>query len=443
MLLKIKKILLSFKSKSTFLKESIWVVFTEYLWLFGVFVISLLYSRYYGTASLGIFSYGTAVSQVAILGLGSAFSNLIMRDVGINSKLNKVYLIKVLQIRSSIIFLTLIIVATIQFAIYPLTDNQQFIFIIILIIAKGLDSLCDTFYMILLSLKMYTKYSPVKILHALSAILFVSISCFFKYSITVTYFAILCSSILFFIINIFYFNIYKKEINTVKMPDLKSNFSFKTPEDITFRYLAKESWSLLLSAIFFQIGSRVNILIIFGIIGSVSLGVYSSGTILITCFTAAAPFMGIVIFPVLNKKFLENPTKLSRFVVGIIPAIFIVGIVVAVVSYLSIPFTIKLMKNLPAYASNIFAIMIFVIPFNYVIGVINSLFIVIKKQSIGMIVTFVVLVVNIALFYFGALFYQLKGVAIASVISSFFQVAIYIAVYLIVSRKYINRVRNL
>ena len=60
-----------------------------------------------------------------------------------------------------------------------------------------------------------------------------------------------------------------------------------------------------------------------------------------------------------------------------------------------------------------------------------------------MIVTFVVLVVNIALFYFGALFYQLKGVAIASVISSFFQVAIYIAVYLIVSRKYINRVRNL
>jgi len=443
MFLKIRKILLSLKSKSTFIKESIWVIFTEYLWLFGVFVISLLYNRYYGTASLGIFSYGTAVSQLAILGLGSAFSNLIMRDVGINSKLNKAYLVKVLQIRSFIIFLTLIIVVTIQFVIYPLTDNRQFIFIIILIIAKGLDSLCDTFYMILLSLKMYKKYSPIKILHALSAILFVSISCFLKYSITVTYFAILCSSFLFFIINIFYFNIYKNEINTIKIPDLKSDFVIKTSEDITFRYLAKESWSLLLSAIFFQIGSRINILIIFGIIGSVSLGVYTSGSILITCFTAAAPFMGIVIFPVLNKKFVENPTKLSRFIVGIIPAIFIVGIMVTVVCYLSIPFAIKLMKNLPAYASYIFAIMILVIPFNYVIGVINSLFIVIKKQSIGMVVTFVILVVNIALFYFGALFYQIKGVAIASVISSFFQVASYILVYLIVSRKYINRTRKL
>jgi len=137
MFLKIRKILLSLKSKSTFIKESIWVIFTEYLWLFGVFVISLLYNRYYGTASLGIFSYGTAVSQLAILGLGSAFSNLIMRDVGINSKLNKAYLVKVLQIRSFIIFLTLIIVVTIQFVIYPLTDNRQFIFIIILIIAKG------------------------------------------------------------------------------------------------------------------------------------------------------------------------------------------------------------------------------------------------------------------------------------------------------------------
>ena len=50
---------------------------------------------------------------------------------------------------------------------------------------------------------------------------------------------------------------------------------------------------------------------------------------------------------------------------------------------------------------------------------------------------------HIALFYFGALFYQIKGVAIASIISSFFQVASYIVVYLIVSRKYINRTRKL
>ena len=202
MFLKIRNLLILLKSKSSFFKENIWVIFTEYLWLFSIFIISLLYNRYYGTASLGVFSYGTAVSQIAILGLGSAFSNLIMRDVGTNSKLNKVYLKKVLQIRGSIIVITLLVVSAIQFLIFRLTDNNQFAFIIVLIIAKGLDALCDTFYMIFLSLKMYKKYSLIKILHAVSAILFVSLSCYLKYSITVTYLAILSSSLLFFILNI-------------------------------------------------------------------------------------------------------------------------------------------------------------------------------------------------------------------------------------------------
>ena len=285
--------------------------------------------------------------------------------------------------------------------------------------------------MIFLSVKMYKKYSTIKILHAVSAIVFVAVSCFLKYSILVTYLAILSSSFLFFIINIFYYYRHKNEINNIENPVIKADFILKTPETISFRYLAKESWSLLL-----------NTLIIFGLIGSVSLGVYSSSYMLITCFTAAAPIMGVVMFPVLNKNFLEDPIKLSRFVLKIIPLIFFLGIMATIVSYFSIPIAIKLMKNMPDYAYSIFAIMILVIPFNYIIGVINSIFIIIKKQSIGMIVTFVMLVVNMALVYFGALYYQIKGVAVASVIGSFFQVVLFISVYLVVNKKFIGQNRN-
>ncbi len=437
MFLKVKNLCQLLKSKSSFFKENIWVIFTEYLWLFGIFIVSLLYNRYYGTAALGVFSYGLAVSQIAILGLGSAFSNLIMRDVGTNNKLTKVYLKKVLQIRGSIIFLTLLIVTGIQYTIFPLTDSEHFIFILILILSKGLDALCDTFYMVYLSLKMYKKYSFVKILHTISAILFVAISCVLEYSVTVTYWVILFSSFLFYLVNIFFFIKYKDEINNIENPIVINNSIEKTPESITFRYLARESWSLLLSVVFFQIGSRVNTLIIFGIIGSISLGVYSSGSMLITCFTAAAPFMGIVLFPVLNRNFLEDPSKLSKFILKIIPLIFFVGIGATVVCYFTIPLAIKLMKNMPDYAKAIFAIMIWVIPFNYVIGIINSIFIIIKKQSLGMIVTFVIMLVNMILVYFGAVFYQIHGVAVASVIGSFFQVALFIIVYLFVNRKYI------
>lgn len=437
MFLKIKNLFHLLKSKSSFFKENIWVIFTEYLWLFGIFIISLLYNRHYGTAALGVFSYGVAVSQIAILGLGSAFSNLIMRDVGTNSKLNKVYLKKILQIRSSIILLTIIVVGGIQL-IYPLTDKSHFIFILILIIAKGLDALCDTFYMIYLSLKMYKKYSLVKVLHTLSAIIFVSISCFYNLSITVTYAAIISSSGIFFVFNLFFFRKHGDEINNIENPVVTDLANVKKPENITFRYLTKESWSLVVSSVFFQIGSRVNNLIIFSIIGSISLGVYSSGSMLITCFTAAAPFMGIVLFPVLNRNFLENPGKLSRFILKIIPLIFFIGIGAAIICYLSIPFAIKLMKNMPNYAAATFAIMILVIPFSYIIGVINSIFIIIKKQTIGMVVTFVILVVNVILMYYGAIFYKLKGVAIASVIGGFFQVLLFVTVYLFVNLKYIT-----
>ena len=150
---------------------------------------------------------------------------------------------------------------------------------------------------------------------------------------------------------------------------------------------------------------------------------------LITCLTAAAPFMGIVLFPVLNRTFLENPDKLSKLILKAIPIIFMVGIAVMFVCYLSIPIAVKLMKNLPEYAVTIFTIMIWVIPFNYVIGIINSLFIIIQKQKAGMVVTFVVMVVNIILMYTGVLYFQMDGVAIAFVVSSIFQVALYVIIY--------------
>jgi O-antigen/teichoic acid export membrane protein len=423
------------KSKSTFFKENIWVIFTEYLWLFGVFIISVLYSRYYGTVALGIFSYGTAISQIVILGLGSAFSNLIMRDVGTNSRLNEVYLKKVLQIRGVIILLTLLVVFVIQFVIFPFTSNENFIFISILIIAKGLDALCDTFYMVYLSLRIYKKYSFVKSLHTIVTILLVTFSCMMHYSILFTYVILLSCSFAFFVFNFYFFHILKGEMNRIESPQLAGTLQNKTPATITFRYLAREIWPLLLSVVFFQAGSRINALIIFGLLGSISLGVYSSGLILITCFTAAAPFMGIVLFPVLNKTFLENPEKLSKFILKIIPVIFLVGTAVMLVCYLSIPIAIQLMKNLPDYSPGIFSIMIWVVPFNYVIGIINSLFIIIQKQKTGMVVTFIIMVVNMALVYFGALHFQIKGVAMASVAGSIFQVTLFVIIYFYLSNK--------
>lgn len=423
------------KSKSSFFKENIWVIFTEYLWLFGVFIISVLYSRFYGADALGVFSYGTAISQIVILGLGSAFGNLIMRDVGTNSRLNEVYLKKVLQIRGWIILFTLLTVVILQYGFFSLASPENFLFIIILIVAKGLDALCDTFYMIYLSLKIYKKYSFVKTFHTVVSILLVLISCLLNYPVLVSYSLILANSLLFFGFNIYYFKRQKTYINLIESPKPAAGVIVKLPASITFRYLGREIWPLLLSVVFFQVGSRVNTIIIFGMMGSISLSVYSSALMLITCFTAAAPFMGIVLFPVLNRIFIENPDRLSKFILKIIPVLFLVGMAVMVVCYFSIPVAISIMKNMPDYAAPIFAIMIWVIPFNYVIGIINSIFIIIKKQKTGMVVTFTIMIANLLLIYFGALYFEIRGVAIASVAGSIFQVALFIIVFFYLTKR--------
>jgi O-antigen/teichoic acid export membrane protein len=251
--------------------------------------------------------------------------------------------------------------------------------------------------------------------------------------------AIFFNALLFFVFNIIYFNSLKTESNRIESPVASSNSATKTPKAITFQYLAKEIWPLLLSGIFFQVGTRLNTLIIFGIMGGVCLGVYSSGLMLITCFTAAAPFMGIVLFPVLNRTFIETPNRLGRVILKIIPVVFLVGLSVMLISYLSIPFALKLMKNMPDYASAIFAIMIWAIPFNYVIGIINSLFIIIKKQKTGMFVTFAIMLMNIALVYIGAFYDQIRGVALAYVAASIFQMALFVIIYFYVNNKSIQK----
>ena len=70
-----------------------------------------------------------------------------------------------------------------------------------------------------------------------------------------------------------------------------------------------------------------------------------------------------------------------------------------------------------------------------IIGIINSVFIIIKKQKTGMVVTFLIMVVNMVLIYVGALYFEIRGVAIASVVGSIFQVALFIIVFFHLSNR--------
>ena len=58
--------------------------------------------------------------------------------------------------------------------------------------------------------------------------------------------------------------------------------------------------------------SRSSILIIFILLGAVSVGVYSSALMTITVFSATSAPLGIVLFPKLNLKFLEEPQALIK-----------------------------------------------------------------------------------------------------------------------------------
>lgn len=396
-----------------FLKESFLVSTTEYLMLGTVFVINILLSRQYDLTELGIFNFCYAISQIAVLGLGSGFSIILRRELSLSTEKFNAYIHVVLKLRFFLLIAILFILLPIIFGVQGNQDNVL-LYLTLLTISKGFDSFSETYYTAHQSIGHYKTYAFIKSLNAIFSLLAVTAACFLKMEVVFIYFGLLTVSIIFFCINTI--------ISRYSIP-----FSINKKNQLTSsldKYFIMESWPLMINAIFFQIGNRIPIVVIFAFMGKYAAGIFSVGLTLVTIFTAAANALGVVLFPKLNTIYHERRKQLWPFIKKTSIYILLLGIAVYGVFIILFPFMKRIFGKIPDGADPVFYTMGIAIPFIFLLGVFGNIFTIIHQQKKGMWVAFFVVIVNLITLIFCILFYNEKGLGLAYTAGSVFHILI-------------------
>ena len=395
------------KSNSKIIKEGLLVSITEYFMLGTIFFVTIFLNRFYGSDVLGDFSFSYSLSQIIIFGIGTAFSPLLRRELTLSLKNKNNLINNILHYR--IILLALVLLLSIPF-LFIYNNNYLLYVFAILATSKGLDLFSDTFYTYYQSVNEFKIYSILKCGHAISLTILITTAVFLELSKEYIYFSFLISSILFFFINIVY--VHLKRI--IKL-SLKGFFSLNLEQ----KAILKDVWPIIINAVIFQLKSRASVLIVFFLLGSTVTGVYSSILITITVFTALSSPLGIVLFPGLNKIFSEDSSLLKIHARNIIINLFLIGVMITIFYFITLKLQIMVLGDLPDYSTKMFVIMGLSIPSLIAIGGVGNIFVILNKQKEAVLLGIINLVITVVLFYGLIHFFEIIGLAIAFLITSF------------------------
>jgi O-antigen/teichoic acid export membrane protein len=396
--------------------ESVIVSFTEYLMLGSLFLINVLLNRYYNTSTLGDFSFSYSVAQIAIMGLGGAMSPILRREILEQKQSSAVIVCNVLQIRA---FFSVLFVLVALLASFILINRFGHIvyFVLAMLLAKGFDLLNDTFYTTFQSIHRFKYYAILKSCNAICNILAVCVVALYKRPIEYVYLSIILVSMFFFIVNFYYLN---RLIMIIKQ--VFKDFAFNA----TKRYYLKESWPLVVNSIFFQLSSRLSVIFVYSISGKQISGVFSAAIMIITVFTAFANAIAIVLFSHLSNLYRENTNQFYKFLNKQSIRLFCFGIILYAIFYVTLPLQFLFLGQMPLYASRIFSFSAIAIPFAIVSAILGNVFVIVRRQKMGMYVSFIVLLINCLIYYVLPFVSKIDGPAFAFVLSNIFIVIIFV-----------------
>lgn len=395
--------------------EGVVVTITEYIMLGSFVMVSYFINHYYSTSYVGVYFLAYSISQIVILGFGSAFTSLMRRDLSTNKYSLNDYFAKVQYLRFGNLLIGLVLSAiTILFFYQTLTQNL--FFILLMIGTKGFDALNESYYTAYQTLNKLTEYSALKIFNASAFLLISGYSCLNHYDIAYLYYGQLLISIIFFAINLYRW----KRLMWVDSIELKK---------VKYRFLLIESLPLIINTLIFQLGLRLNTVLIFDEIGDKGLGVFSIIVMVISVLTGIANAFGIVFFGRLSRAFLNDTEVFIRVLRQTIILSVIFGMVSCFIFLAFRPF-VDYLFNLAEYYK-LYFVMAGAIPFIFFTGFIGGIFVVINQQKIGMYLSTLVLIFNIAIYYFLTRYFGLIGSGFAYLAASVFQsIVIFIGVFI-------------
>ncbi|MBL0145300.1 MAG: oligosaccharide flippase family protein [Chitinophagaceae bacterium] len=375
----------------------------------SLFGINIIINRGFGTAELGEFTFAYTIAQIVIMGVGGAFSPLLRREIILQNKedANK-YLISVLQLRVYIITFCCVLCSLLFIFLHSSQVKLNTIVLIMLLI-KGLDSLTETFYTTFQSLKRYNTFALIKSSNAIINIVAVLLIALLKLPVLALYFSLAMVALFYLICNLFYVS----KIFKIKKY-IKLNWHYSAEK----KSIVMEGWPLILNSIFFQISSRVSVVFVYSISGKIVTGVFSAAIMMITVFTAFANSLGVVFFPRLAQIYTQNKLALFKYLQKTAFVIGTLGTVLCGIFIATIYWQLKIVGHMPPYAYRMFFIAGLSIPFAILSAVFGNVFVILRKQILGMYLAAIILIINCVLYYCLPQIDSILGASFAYLISN-------------------------
>jgi O-antigen/teichoic acid export membrane protein len=375
------------KKTTLLIKDTFLVLVAEYFYYGVLFFIGALVSRLGGESEFGNYNLIFTVAQICIQTLGSCFSILLRKEIAIDNTVGNAFLNKIINLRIIVLITSVILGTCFIFFVYKASIYLVISFIFIALY-RGFDLLNDSFFIYYQAYKNFKKYFIIKIgTSFLLIFIFFFVVNSFQKKIDNGYIVLASISLLVFLAQLFFFK--------------KNKIDIQQSKKITYKYILSQSWPIILNSFFFQVNSRLSILLIgYLCINPGDLGLYSAAISIISAIAMVGNGLAIVFFSNLTAYYNSNIKKFQSLLFKICAGLLLAGIIFSILFTVFTPIFLDFYKITNDKASQVFFWCGIAIPLIMVNTILGYIFIIINRQKLATLISVIVLFTTIIITYF-------------------------------------------
>lgn len=390
-----------------YFKNTFLVLFAEYFYYGILFLIGILISRSFGSKEFGNYNLVISIAQICILTLGSAFSIILRRDIALNESagydlLNKTIILRTISILISLIAGTIFIVSVYDAHLILIIS------LIIITLYRGFDLLNESFFIFYQAKKKIEKYFIAKVLLSFFLLLFFYLIIkVFPLNFILSYTSLAFISCIVFLAQ--YIPYYRnKQVHT-------DNRNISS----TYKYILTEAWPMIANSFFFQVNSRLSILLIgYLCFNSGYVGLYAAAISIVSAITMVGNGIAIVLFSKLAELFSTNIKAFQILLYKICGSIFILGVAAGLLYFLLTPLFIKMYKLTDISSAQVFLWCGISIPFIMINTILGYVFSIARKQKTALIISIINLFLSLIIIFAFTKMNQIIGASQAYLITN-------------------------
>lgn len=351
-------------------------------YIFGFFYV-IYTARYLGSAGYGILSLSLSLTGIFGLLADLGLSTLITRELSRDHSLTSKYLVNVVTIKVLLSLVTFFII----FIIVNLFNfPQETVNVVSLMtIAYILTSFSSMFYSIFQAHERMELQSLGQILSNFLTFIGVLIVIYLNLNIYYISLVYLVSSL---IVLVYSFSIY---INYYNLNDIKIELNI-------CKFLILQALPLSLFIILSTLAFKIDTLMLSVLKGNDAVGLYSAPYRLIEFFNLVPVIVTTSIFPIFSRFYVSSQNSLKQSYVISFKYLMILSIPIAVgTTLLADQIVLFLFGNSFIQSINALKILIWVVPFIFLIYLLNMMLISINKQNIALKINLLAVILNITL----------------------------------------------